>query len=629
MTRDMTSCARRRCLVTPRSPAAQKYRQVSLRSEFVLLTFALFAILIQNSTVAAQVSRAAPEAASRLSKQGVTRSKRFMVAAANPLAVRAGYDILAAGGSAVDAAIAVQLVLNLVEPQSSGIGGGAFLLHWDQARSSLTTYDGRETAPATAQPDRFMRNGRRMPFGRAVHSGLSIGTPGLVALLARAHRKHGRLPWAQLFAPAIKLSREGFMISPRLAFLVSWMGYKNFGPHARQYFFDDTGAPKPAGARLVNLEFAATLRAIANRGPEAFYSGAIAQAMVDAARNAPNAAGDLSLDDLAAYRVAERPPVCQRYRSFNICGMGPPSSGALTVAQSLSLIERYNIGTQPPHAMNVKALHVIAEAQKLAYADRNRYIADPDVVAVPSGMLDAGYLSERGKLLNRRRAAPRQKPGLPPGAARQAFGRDETIEASGTSHISVVDANGNAVSMTTTIESAFGSRVMAAGFLLNNELTDFSFRPVDADGRSIANAVGPNKRPRSSMAPTIIFRPDGSFHAALGSPGGSRIILYVTKAIVGLIDWKLDAQAAVNLPNFGSRGRGFELEIQPAITIGDWTRYLSFAARPSVWHAIKLKPFGHEVRPNLMTSGLHVIVKRDDGYEGAADPRREGMVLGD
>jgi gamma-glutamyltranspeptidase/glutathione hydrolase len=581
------------------------------------------------TVVHAQVSRASPEAASTVTRQTLARSERFMVTAANPLATRAGYEILAAGGSAVDAAIAVQLVLNLVEPQSSGIGGGAFLLHWDAATSSLTSYDGRETAPAAATPDRFMRDGKPMAFGTAVHSGLSIGTPGLVALLEHVHRKHGKLPWRDLFARAITLAEEGFEISPRLAFLISWMGFENFGPRARRYFFDDAGTPKPAGTRLTNLEFAATLRAIAKDGRRAFYSGPIARAMVDAARGAPNAAGDLSLDDLAGYRIVERAPVCHRYRGYNVCGMGPPSSGALTIAQTLGLISRFDIGRKPADALNTRALHLIAEAQKLAYADRNRFIADPDFVDVPAGLLDADYLAERSALITSRRAAASRQPGRPPGVARQAFGRDATREAVGTSHISIVDANGNVVSMTTTIESAFGARVMAAGFLLNNELTDFSFRPVDGEGRRIANAVAPGKRPRSSMAPTIVFDADGRFYAALGSPGGSRIILYVTKALIGLIDWRLDAQAAVNLPNFGSRGRGFELELQPAITMGDWSRYLTFDAVPSVWHAIKLKPFGHVVRPDLMTSGLHVIVRRNAGYEGAADPRREGIVLGD
>ena len=592
-------------------------------------TLALLSLAALVSVLPAHAQRArfAPEAASGFSQKPLATAKEFMVSAANPLAVEAGVEILREGGTAVDAAIAVQLVLNLVEPQSSGIGGGAFLLHWNEAAQKLTTYDGRERAPMAAEPERFIRDGKFIPFGVAVHSGLSIGVPGLMKLLGHAHKKHGKLQWKRLFEPAIKLATDGFDVSPRLNVLLRLMGASAFDEASRRYFFNAAGEARPVGERLSNIAFAATLRAIADGGADAFYSGPIARAIVDAAKDAPNYAGDVTLDDLAAYDVVERPPVCITYRGYRICGMGPPSSGALTIAQTLKMIEPFDVGSGPGEAMQPSALHLIAEAQKLAFADRGRFMADPDFVTVPAGLLDSGYISSRRDLISRRRAARNVRPGNPPGAKKQAFGRDATIESVGTSHFSIIDRDGNVVSMTTTIESAFGSRVWAAGFLLNNELTDFSFLPRDGDGRAIANAVAPGKRPRSSMAPTIVFDPEGKFYAAVGSPGGSSIILYVTKAIVGLIDWKLDAQAATELLNFGSRGHGFQLELNPAITSGLYARL--WRAQPSIWHALRLRGFGHQVRPDWMTSGLHIVVSRNGRLFGGADPRREGIAVGD
>ncbi|MEL6871663.1 MAG: gamma-glutamyltransferase, partial [Pseudomonadota bacterium] len=351
------------------------------------ITFALLAA--QLTAAEAQRTRFEPEGGTGLTvkssgaRTGAT-AQRFMVAAANPLAVDAGIAVLKRGGSAVDAAIAVQLVLNLVEPQSSGIGGGAFLLHWDAASKSVTTYDGRETAPAAAKPDRFFKNGKRLPFRTAVHSGLSIGTPGLVKLLSAVHEKHGKLAWADLFQPAITLARDGFEISPRLHGLVSRYGAAAFGPRARAYFFDARGAAHPVGYLRTNLDFAATLQAIADGGPDAFYTGPIARAVIAAAKGAPNARGDLTIEDLAGYEVRERPPVCATYRDYSVCGMGPPSSGALTVAQTLAMIEPMTSAAGPGSAMSPAALHAIAEASKRAFADRGRYMADPDFVAVPS-----------------------------------------------------------------------------------------------------------------------------------------------------------------------------------------------------------------------------------------------------
>ena len=555
-----------------------------------------------------------PEAHSGRTEKAVARAQRYMISAANPHASEAGREMLAAGGSATDAAIAAQLVLGLVEPQSSGLGGGAFLLHWDEGAKALTAYDGRETAPAAATPDRFMRDGAPISWPAAAHSGLSIGTPGLVRLLEHAHRKHGKLPWARLFAPAIRLARDGFEVSQRLYVMLRWFGADMFAPAARSYFFDSTGSARPIGHRLRNPGYAATLEAIAAGGAEAFYAGPIAEAIVKAAREAPKAASDLTLDDLASYKVIERDPLCAAYRSYRICSMGPPSSGGLAVLQTLKMIERFDLGRGPDAAMNVPAMHLIAEAERLAYADRARYAADPAFVAVPlAGLLDTRYLEQRSALIDTGRTMERAEPGDPPGADRAALGLDPSLGATGTSHLSVIDADGNTVSLTTTIEGAFGSGVFAAGFLLNNQLTDFSFRAVDAERRQIANRVEGSKRPRSTMAPIVMFDADGNLFAALGSPGGDRIILYVVKALIGLIDWELDAQAAVGLPNFGSTGETMQLEY----------------GLSAVWKGLILKSYGHKIAPDLMNSGLHAIVRRADGLEGAADPRREGVALGE
>lgn len=592
---------------------------------------ALCALLCASTIMPAQGQRAriAPEADSGRYDKTARRAQKYMVAAANPLAVDAGLAMLRQGGTAIDAAIAVQLVLNLVEPQSSGIGGGAFLLHWDNVQKSLITYDGREAAPASARPDRFMDGERRKPFRKVVKSGLSVGVPGLVRLLEEAHTKHGRLPWKRLFQPAIKLAEDGFRVSPRLNFLLDWAASPStFAPAARNYFYDGAGKARPVGYLLRNPAFVATLRKIAGQGSAAFYTGEIAASIVTAVAEARNYQGDITAADLAAYRVRRRPPVCISYRKHKICGMGPPSSGATTVAQILKLSERFDLSGSPVRPMNTKALHIFGEAGRLAFADRNRYVGDPDFVSVPTaGLIDPFYLAGRSKLISPGRVLAKVAPGMPPTARMERFGVDDTRESIGTSHISIVDAAGNAVSMTTTIESAFGSGLWASGFLLNNELTDFSFRPADRSGRPIANRVGPGKRPRSSMAPTIVFNEDGSFRAALGSPGGSRIILYVAKALVAMIDWKLEPQAAVSLANFGKRGRLFDIEYDRSLATKDILA--PWSTVPSIWRGIRLRALGHRVKPDLMTSGLHVVEKRKDGLYGGADPRREGVARGD
>lgn len=589
------------------------------RAAFLACALAVLAMLaaavLGGSAALGQDTRAAPETGTGWYGGGLATAASRMVAAANPHAVEAGLEMLRAGGSAADAAVAVQLVLNLVEPQSSGIGGGAFILHWDATARQLATFDGRETAPSAAGADRFLVDGQPRAVDDAVFGGLSVGVPGTLAALEAVHRRYGRLPWARLFEPAIRLAAGGFRVSPRLHLLLRWYGAESFAPAARRYFFDTTGSARPAGYLLRNPEFAATLRAIAAGGAAAFYTGPIAEAIVKSVREAPNHAGDMTAADLAGYRVREREPICVPYRAYRVCGMGPPSSGGLAVAQVLKLIEPFDIGSRRGHAMSARALHLIAEAEKLAFADRDTFIGDPDFVTPPAGLLNAGYLEGRRALIDPATAMARPSAGSPPQTTGQLFGDDATIEASGTSHVSIVDDAGNVLAMTTTIEAAFGSRLWAAGFLLNNELTDFSFRPADTAGRPLANAVGPGKRPRSSMAPTIVFDAEGRPWAALGSPGGSRIILYVVKALVALIDWKLDAQAALDLMNFGSRGGPFEIEI-------DHGR--------AVWHALKVKPYGHRISADLLTSGTHVIVLRGPGrLEGGADPRREGIARGD
>jgi len=452
-----------------------------------------------------------------------------------------------------------------------------------------------------------------MPFTAAVRSGLSVGVPGIARLMETVHARYGRLPWARLLEPAIRLAQEGFEVSPRLHALLRAAGPDSFTPAARRYFFTATGSAWPVGHILKNPELASTLKRIAAEGARGFYEGPVAEAIVQAVADAPTAPGGMTLQDLAGYTVKERATVCIDYRGDKVCGVGPPSSGGPAVAQTLGLLEPFDLGKGRAAALQPQAMHLIAEAEKLAYADRSRYLGDPDFVTIPDGLLDARYLGERRTLMDPLRAMARPQPGVPPGASRQSFGRDATRQRTGTSQISIIDDDGNALSVTTTIEGGFGSHIWAAGFLLNNELTDFSFVPVDADGKSVANAVAPGKRPRSSMAPTIVFDTAGRVMAVLGSPGGGRIPLYVLKTLVAIIDWGLDAQAAADLLNFGSQGDGFEIELDGA----------------AIWPALALRALGHQIVPSDLTSGTHVIVRRGAKLEGGADDRREGAALGD
>jgi gamma-glutamyltranspeptidase/glutathione hydrolase len=546
---------------------------------------------------------------------GAQTASRHMVAAGHPLAAEAGLAALRAGGSALDAAIATQMVLTLVEPQSSGIGGGAVLLHWDAALRALDAWDGRETAPAAATPELFLRDGRAMPFFDAVVGGRSVGVPGALRMLEAAHRAHGRLPWADLVAPAIRLAEQGFPVSPRLAEAIAADAARlSRDPGARALFFTEAGQPLPAGHVLRNPELAETLRAIARDGADALHRGPIAVATAAAVRGHPGNPGGLSTEDLAGYTPVRREAVCAPYRRWRVCGFPPPSSGGVAIAQILGALARFDIASLDPNG--VEALHLLAEAGRLAFADRNLFLADSDFVPVPvRGLIDPGYLALRSGLIERDRALAEPAAGDPPwrDGARWLSPQISQPEA-GTSHLSIIDAAGNAVAMTTTIESAFGARMLVRGFLLNNQLTDFAFVP-EAGGRPVANRVEPGKRPRSSMSPTLVFDTDGRLVAAVGSPGGARIIHYVARALVALLDWGMEPQAALALPHVGTIGTALDLEAGSSIA----------ALGP------RLAALGHTVRPMPMPSGLQVIMVSPDAprLRGGADPRREGVAIGD
>ena len=542
---------------------------------------------------------------------GPVRSTSFMAATANPLASEAAYDVLRRGGSAIDATIAAAMVLTVVEPQSSGIGGGGFLLHFDKASGAIETYDGRETAPAAARPDRFLGgDGEPMAWPDAVVGGLSVGVPGLVRMLDMAHGDHGRLTWSSLFSYAIGYAENGFPISPRMAMLIRNDSRLATFAGPRAYFFEPDGTPRQAGDILINRPLAATLRRIADGGADAFYSGPIAEAIVATVTGASRNPGDMALGDLAGYQAVKREPVCAPYREHTVCGMGPPSSGGLTTLMMLGLMRPFSLGKLDP--ASPQALHLIAEAGRIAFADRNAYIADSDFVDVPvDGLLAPDYLDLRSSLMDPEKANPGVTAGQPQVAL--APGAEPTPEHGiSTTHLSIVDADGNAVSLTASVETQFGSRMMAAGMILNNQLTDFSFVPM-RDGVAVANRVEGGKRPRSSMSPTLVLGPDGELALAVGSPGGSRIIGYVAKTLFGALDWNLDVQAAIDLPHIVNRGGGTDVEAERGL---DET-------------ADALGAMGHDVRVRTMTSGLQGIAVNPDGLFGGVDKRREGIALGD
>jgi gamma-glutamyltranspeptidase/glutathione hydrolase len=535
-------------------------------------------------------------------------AKDWMVAVANPHAATAGARVLKEGGTAADAMVAVQAVLGLVEPQSSGMGGGAFLVWFDATSGELTTLDGRETAPMAATPRLFQNaGGERLKFWDAVVGGRSVGVPGTPALMEAAHKKWGQNAWSGLFAEAIQLAESGFAVSQRLAALVAGDTERlaQFSDTAA-YFFRD-GKPLVEGSRLTNEEYAEVMRRMANEGAEVIYSGDIAQSIVDTVRGAEGNPGVISLTDLDIYKVKERPAVCAPFRGYQVCGMGPPSSGALTVGQILGLLDQFPVGSKD----NPQTLRLMGDASRLAFADRGRYMADSDFVPMPTkGLVSDDYLSDRAKLLTGPKALTEVLPGNPEYSHASLWADDVSLELPSTSHISIVDSYGNALSMTTTIENGFGSRLMTNGFLLNNELTDFSFSS-HRDGVPIANRVEPGKRPRSSMSPTIVLK-DGLPNLVIGSPGGSRIIGYVAQAIVAHIDWGMDVQAAVSMPHAVNRFGTFDLEKGTS---------LENMVEP-------LEALGYKVNLRGLNSGLHAISIAKGGLTGGADPRREGIALG-
>ncbi|WP_437352483.1 gamma-glutamyltransferase [Neorhizobium petrolearium] len=575
----------------------------------------MLSLLVATGALAQQASdTVAPERATGFSAAKRVETKSFMVAAANPLAAEAGRDVIAKGGNAIDALVAVQTVLGLVEPQSSGLGGGSFLVYYDAAANRITTFDGRETAPMEATPKLFLdAQGQPLKFMDAVVGGRSVGTPGTVRLLHEVHKRYGKSEWAGLFERAETLAAEGFEVSPRLASLIAAEGdrlKKYDGP--RNYFYDASGAPLKAGAVLKNPAYAETLKAIATGGADAFYNGPIAEAIVKTVREAAGNPGVLSVADLANYRIKEREPVCVSYRALDICGMGPPSSGAVAIGQMLGIVENFDIKGLGPQ--NAESWRIIGDAQRLAFADRERYLADTDFVPSPiKGLLKKDYLGQRAALLDgdKALAADAVKAGEPEWDHALLFGRDAAIELPSTSHFAIVDKEGNVVSMTTTIESGFGSRLMTNGFLLNNELTDFSFKTHDGS-LPVANRVEPGKRPRSSMSPTIVMK-DGKPLIAIGSPGGSQIIGYVAQALIAYIDWGMPVEQIVAQPHLINRFGTYEIE----------------AGTAAEQMAEPLKALGYEVKPGEMNSGLHAIEITANGLAGSADPRREGVAVGE
>jgi gamma-glutamyltranspeptidase / glutathione hydrolase len=608
-----------------------------LRRSFTLTSIASAALLAACVTAPTNFTYQPfqqPEGASGITEKPGWATSKFAVAAANPLATDAGYQVLKAGGSAIDAAIAVQLVLGLVEPQSSGIGGGAFLLHHDGKKTEA--FDGRETAPAGVDENLFMKDGKPLAFYEGVVGGRSVGVPGTVRMLEAAHKQHGKLPWAKLFEPAIALAEGGFKVSPRLNTLVKADQHLAKDPVAKAYFYKPDNDPRDVGFNLRNQAYADVLKRIAAEGSKAMHEGAIAQAIVDKVQKHPTNPGKLTMADMAGYQPKKRDPICMDYKAnakdYVICGMPPPSSGMIAVGQILGTLAQTNAGNISLETDGLPGpgwLHLYTEASRLAFADRAQYLGDPDFVPAPDGkiggnwnsMLAPAYLAQRASLIKATSMKGDAKAGEP-AALKSAFGKAADQPEYGTSHISIVDGYGNAISMTTTIEDAFGARQMVnpstpsggGGFLLNNELTDFNYAPNDAAGKPTANRVQPGKRPRSSMSPTIVFdKVDGKVVMTGGSPGGALIIHYTAKTIYGMFNWGLNAQQAINLPNFGAGGAPTLLEEKrfPVSTVDS------------------LKGRGHEVREQGMTSGLQAIGRTSSGWFGGADPRREGVVRGD
>jgi gamma-glutamyltranspeptidase/glutathione hydrolase len=541
-----------------------------------------------------------------------TVAKHHMIAAANPHAAEAGLAMMRAGGSAVDAAIATQMVLGLVEPESSGIGGGAFMLVYNPKTKRTTSFDGREMAPASATPGMFLdASGQPRGHGDAIPGGLSVGIPGVVKMLALAHKKYGKLPWAKLFEPAIKLADDGFPVGPKLARTIRSFTRGASMPDLKAHFYHPDGTPLAEGETYKNPEYAATLRKIAAEGPDGFYKGEIAQAIVDKVQHAPRQQGGMTLADLANYQAKERAPVCGDYRVYHVCSMGPPSSGGIAVLQILGMLQRFPSDALTPGT--VSGAHLFAEASRLAYADRAQYLGDPAFVDVPvRGLIDKGYVASRAALIDPAKDMGTALPGEPP-QKHAALAPQISPVLHGTSHMTIVDDSGEVIAMTTSVESVFGAEIMTRGFMLNNTLTDFSFQPV-RDGKPVANAPAPGKLPLSAMSPTIVFDRNGNFLVSVGSPGGPAIIDYVAQILVGILDAKMSPKDAIAMPHEINMNGATYLEKSPGVDT----------------LAAQLTAMGHTVQvPQVEGSGLHGIMKVKDGYIGAADPRRDGIALGD
>ncbi len=540
-----------------------------------------------------------------------TTAEHFMAATANPFATEAALEMLREGGSAADAAIAAQMVLTLVEPQSSGIGGGAFMMYFDADTGDIGAYDGRETAPASATPEMFLdADGAPRDWYDTVVGGLSVGVPGVLRMLEMVHAEHGRLPWKRLFEPAILLARDGFPVSERLNYLSAGDDDLLVFEGTAEYFFDGDGNPHPAGSILTNPVLARTLDLIANYGADMFYRGQIADDIARTTHTADQNPGGMVAADLGAYEAKKRAPVCLPYRTYLVCGMPPPSSGGITTLQILGILQEFDMARIAPGSAT--SVHLVAEASKLAFADRNVYLADPDFYPPPPGMLDTDYLKLRASEISLTRAMDTAQPGMPGIGASNRLAPDNVDKGLSTTHLSIIDGEGNAVSMTSSIESQFGSHLMVRGFLLNNQLTDFSFE-AERDGAPLANSPEAGKRPRSSMSPTLVFDDTGRVVLAIGSPGGSSIIGYVTQSLIATLDWNLNVQQAIDLPHFLNKNGKTSLEEGTALE--------------------KLKPaleqMGHEVGVRKMVSGLQGIALGKNGYEGGADPRREGVAGGE
>ncbi len=539
------------------------------------------------------------------------KATTHMISAAHPMAAEAGLSVLESGGTAIDAAVAVQAMLTLVEPESSGIGGGAFMLYWDAQSAQLLTYDGRETAPAATDSRYFYRDGEPLSWPDARTGGLSVGVPGTVKLLETAHQQHGKLNWTRLFVPAITQARNGFTINEKLERSITRAadsGLRDFDK-TRAYFFTDEGTPKTAGTQLVNQDLADTLTLIAAHGADVFYNGVIAESIVDAVNSATNP-GRMTLQDMSDYQVKVRDPVCFDYRAYSVCGMGPPTSGGLTMGQILGMLNQFDLSAGP----GIESWHLYIEAAKLAYADRALYMADSDFVDMPQGLLNKEYLRDRASLINTSKAMPEAVAGTPPWDEARSQSPDTQTEKPGTSHFVIADKFGNRLSMTTTIESGFGSRIMTRGFMLNNELTDFSFR-YENDGKPIANRVEGGKRPRSSMSPTIVFK-NKQPYLLTGSPGGSRIINYVAQSVIAVIDWQMDLQDVADMGHVVNRNGSTDLE----------------AGTEAEKLLAELAKLGHKTNVRELNSGLHMIlIDNENGkntFYGAADPRRAGIAVG-